>query len=33
MRLSVLYYFGLEGLGGLDWDSEQDEDVRTSQAP
>lgn len=30
MRLSVLYYFGLEGLGGLDWESEKDESVRTS---
>ena len=30
MRLSMLYYFGLEGLGNLDWESEQDEDVRTS---
>ena len=29
MRLSVLYYFGLEGLGTLDWESEQNEDVRT----
>lgn len=27
MRLSVLYYFGLEGLGSLDWESEQDENV------
>lgn len=31
MRLSVLYYFGLEGLGSLDWESEQHEDVRMSQ--
>lgn len=31
MRLSVLYYFGLEGLGTLDWESEQNEDVRTPQ--
>ena len=33
MRLSVLYYFGLEGLGSLDWESEQHEDVRMSQEP
>ena len=33
MRLSVLYYFGLEGLGTLDWESEQNEDVRTPQEP
>ena len=33
MRLSVLYYFGLEGLGSLDWESEQNEDVRMSQEP
>jgi hypothetical protein len=33
MRLSVLYYFGLDGLGSLDWESEQDEDVCTSQEP
>ena len=31
MRLSVLYYFALEGLGSLDWESEQDENVRMSQ--
>ena len=33
MRLSVLYYFGLEGLGSLDWESEQNEDVRMLQEP
>jgi hypothetical protein len=33
MRLSILYYFGLEGLGNLDWESEQNEDVRMSQEP
>lgn len=31
MRLSLLYYFGLEGLGSLDWESERNEDVRMSQ--
>ena len=31
MRLSVLYYFGLEGLGNLDWESEEDENVCMSQ--
>jgi hypothetical protein len=30
MRLSILYYFGLEGLGSLDWESERDDDVRMS---
>ena len=33
MRLSLLYYFGLEGLGSLDWESEQNEDVRVSHEP
>ncbi|KAG9040707.1 Processing alpha glucosidase I, partial [Serendipita sp. 407] len=26
LRISMIYYFGLEGLGSLDWESEQDDD-------
>jgi len=33
MHLSVLYYFGLEGLGSLDWGTGQNEAVRPPQEP
>jgi mannosyl-oligosaccharide glucosidase len=30
LRMSMIYYFGLEGLGSLDWESDQNDDVRVS---
>lgn len=27
LRISMMYYFGLEGLGSLDWNSDQNDNV------